>query len=70
MTLHYKQDTAGSSDWYGLNMVGSGDVFSGTIKGGDHRGSGMDYYFEAEDSFENNCFLPDAPDAYHFALTE
>lgn len=70
VTLHYKTDTAGSDDWKHHIMTFLEGVYSGTIKGSDHSGSGMDYYLEASDPAQNTCFLPEegVQDPYHFRI--
>lgn len=72
VTLHYKNDTAGSKDWKKVNMAVVEGAYSGTIKGTDHSGSGMDYYIEASDSAQNTCYSPEegAQDPYHFRIAE
>lgn len=72
VTLHYKLDTADSGGWDEVLMVASGDVYTGTIQGNDHSGSGIDYFIEAQDPAQNKCFSPEegAYDPYHFRIAE
>lgn len=70
--LHYKNEVDGSADWEKDDMLPSGDVYTGTIDGADHRGGGVDYYIEARDRSQNKAYSPDggASDPYHFRLAE
>ncbi|MES2638232.1 MAG: hypothetical protein V4850_02070 [Myxococcota bacterium] len=71
--LHYKNEVDGASDWKKIPMPpASGDVYSGTIPGDDHRGGGVDYYIEAVDYAQNVAFSPDGgeSDPYHFRIAE
>ncbi|MDP2306390.1 MAG: hypothetical protein Q8P18_10230 [Pseudomonadota bacterium] len=70
--LHYKNEVDGSADWEKDDMTPSGDVYSGTIDGNDHRGGGVDYYIEAVDRSQNRAYAPDGgeSDPYHFRIAE
>lgn len=71
--LYYKNEIDGSADWRNSLMTTTGGgVYSGTIRGNDMRGGGVDYYIEAVDYAENYGYAPerggDGP--YHFRIAE
>ncbi|MDP2317262.1 MAG: hypothetical protein Q8P41_30525 [Pseudomonadota bacterium] len=70
--LHYKNEIDGSADWENVILTAAGDIYSGTIRGSDHRGGGIDYYIEAVDRSQNSAFAPDdgESDPYHFRIAE
>ena len=77
VALYYKNEVDGAADWERATMmpageVPEGEVYSGTIRGDDHRGGGVDYYIEAVDTSQNSGFAPEdgESDPYHFRIAE
>jgi len=70
--LNYKNEIDGSDGWEKLILTASGDVYTGTIPGEDHRGGGVDYFIEAIDRMQNAAFSPEdgESDPYHFRIAE
>lgn len=84
VTLWFKNETDGTSDWQQRAMVLAPDVEAGedsglevytytaTIPGAQHRSGGMDYYIEAVNNAQLTARAPDegASDPFHFRLTQ
>ena len=71
--LSYKISTDGAGDWQKQRLITTGnDVYTGTIPGEDHSGSGVNYYIEAIDRSQNSGFSPEdgKDDPYHFRVAE
>jgi hypothetical protein len=70
--LFYKNEVDGASDWVDVIMFQSGEEYTGTIRGADMRGGGVDYYLSAVDKAQNTAFAPDDGDGdpFHFRIAE
>lgn len=72
VSLHYRNETAGSTGWRSVAMQdGDGDgVYEGIIRGEDQSSGGINYYVEAIDRAQNAAYDPPGgvDDPLHFRL--
>jgi hypothetical protein len=70
--LYYKNEIDGPTDWVDVILFAAGDEYTGTIRGADMRGGGVDYYLSATDRAQNEALAPDDGDGdpYHFRIAE